>query len=651
MDPNEKVDLRSSAIRSALRLDSGSEGVRVDESGFVAHFRAPITPEDESEPLAVTCAGGTRTLVWSGRLDNRDDLAGTLGVRRNRFPITDSSIVAAALEKWGDDVCEHLLGDFALVCWNHRERQLLLASDHTANRAIFYSASSGRIAFSTSVSALLGMPGIPRDIDQRSLARTLLDFPPERGCTMFRHIKYVPAATQLIWSQNGISERRYWAPRFQTTLRYANDSDYVDHARELLDEAVRCRLRVRGTIVSHLSGGLDSTAVTATAARLAAPARVLALTAVSDPNAEVFAPPDRAFGDETEHAAAVARMYCNIEHRRVPAGLTAPEPPEVLFYGCGIPIRNLLNVDWFWPANRMAFKEGARAVLIGSSGNLTLSWAGQYRLRDLVRGGNWVSAAREALAVSREQRRSLRQTVRSQIVPPLVPGIVRRAWRGLKSLKMPDWRRQSAISLELFRTEGADLRIGEDTFPENGGGYDASSRQFYLEDISLRAPNPLFREVNGFEMWDPLADIRLVEFCLAIPAEQYFAGGIARRLARRTLADRLPESIVRETRRGRQSPEWFHRLSSVRKQMADKLQRLSKLPQAQYALDFGYMQRILDAWPADAAAAQEKFSLLVRGLARGVNVAEFLEWVEHGCPPAYPAHFDQLVGVSTLCGS
>jgi asparagine synthase (glutamine-hydrolysing) len=158
----------------------------------------------------------------------------------------------------------------------------------------------------------------------------------------------------------------------------------------------------------------------------------------------------------------------------------------------------------------------------------------------------------------------------------------------------------------------------------------------------LRPGSALLRPYVGFERWDPLADLRLIDFCLSIPSEQYMLDGVTRRLARRVLDDRVPAAVLRENRKGRQSPEWFHRLSGGRNRLGETLQRLSKSALASHALDIRRMQGVLDRWPADAHTAQAKYGPLVLVLARGVNVGEFLEWVEGGCvpppgaPPAVP---------------
>jgi asparagine synthase (glutamine-hydrolysing) len=73
---------------------------------------------------------------------------------------------------------------------------------------------------------------------------------------------------------------------------------------------------------------------------------------------------------------------------------------------------------------------------------------------------------------------------------------------------------------------------------------------------------------------DPTADIRLLEFCLTIPTEQFLRDGIPRALARRALADRLPKQVLEEPRRGLQVADWHEDLTAVRDRIIDELDRL-----------------------------------------------------------------------------
>jgi asparagine synthase (glutamine-hydrolysing) len=598
--------------------------------GLLAHFQSLITPEDRWERLPAVFCGGKKVLLWDGRLDNREDLIRSLRLPKETGIITDGAIVAAALRHWGDDACRHLLGDFAFACWDMEERRLILASDHIGGRVILYHVNSQRIVFATSMDALYGFPELPLEIDLASLARVLVDAPPAPGTTMFKAVKQLPPAGYLVWSSTGVTVKRYWAPEVSKRLRYSSDESYVEHARELLDTAVRCRLRTTGPIVSQLSGGLDSSAVTSTAARIAGASPVFSVTAVAQEGVPVCLPSKRIFVDEWAHASAVAAAYPNLTTCRVPASPVTNDDPRHLFYARGMPVRNFMNASWFGAANEAVRAVGARTLLVGMAGNLTLTWNGRRRLADLACGAKLWALNRElrGLATAGIGRPwdSIRRDVLSRTV---MPGLRRiRDWMRGSNV---DWRAASAISTELGATQNVHLILEESIGRIPGLTHDSSLRLRYFEDMWRRPGNALLRSYLGFERWDPLADVRLIEFCIAIPPEQYLLDGVPRRLARRVLADRVPAEVLGENRKGRQSPEWFHRMNCGRKHLAATLERLKRSPLAGYALDLPKIKAAVDDWPADANAAQARYGSLVLVLARGINVGEFLEWAEGGC--------------------
>lgn len=634
--PNGRVvDIRHPRLRAALRLDSGARLWHSPEEGILSHSQSIVTREDLWENLPLVFAGGRKVLVFDGRLDNREELIESLYLHQQADgPIPDGAIVSAAIERWGDDACCHLVGDFAIACWDIGRRRLLLASDHTGGRVIFYHATRDGIVFATRMDAIWSLPGISSDVDLQCIARLLLDCTPDAEATPFRTIRLLPAASRLIWSAgDDIKLNRYWTPNFATRIRYVRDEDYVDHARELLDTAVRCRLRAIGPIACQLSGGFDSAGVTATAAKLMAPHSILSVTAVPQPDVPALPGSARAFVDEWEHAGAVARMHPNIEAHVAPAEPPKHVDPRHLFHVRGTPVRNFLNVSWFGAANQKVRELGARVLLAGTSGNLTLSWSGNRRPTDLASSGHLWSLSREIRGLSRRGVRRPWQAIRRDILPQIVSPPLRRAYGWVRGASTPDWGRTSAISSELALAANAEAIAQENIGCIPGLGHDASSRLRHFESNWRRPGNPLLRPYLGFDRRDPLGDIRLVEFCISLPSDQYMLDGVTRRLARRVLADRVPEQLLRENRKGRQNPDWFYRLSCEREQFAESIERLKKSPLASYALDLPRMKNILEDWPADADDAERKLTSLVAVLARGVNTGEFLEWVESGCIP------------------
>ncbi len=588
--------------------------------GHVAfqQYAVPTTPEAAGEVLPATFADGRYLLGFDGRLDNREDLARSIGIERFAY-VPDSVILAAAWEKWGADSPHHLLGDFALAVWDDRDRSLTLACDQTTGgRPIFYHASDDRIAFSTSLPALLRVADVPRELDPHSLAGAAQWRWPGHGTTCFRHIRQLPPGGRLRWSAGRYTVDRYWQPDWSRRIHYRRDTDYVEAARELLDRAVAAHSRVVGPLVCELSGGLDSTAVVASAARQHPERQIRTVTAVSDDGAILPREESYAFHDEWTRVQAVAALYPNVGALRVPALPMRAEmaDPQRQFALTGMPGPNPFDSSWFDPARAQAVALGARSVLVGASGNLTFSAAAATYLSDIAANGRWLAllghSARLAHApggasmagLMRRAVREARSGVPAPGGPDLGPAIAAR------------YRRGAVVALPSAPTHLAAEREG-----------------FFARTVeSRRVANVTSRALHGIETRDPLGYLPLLEFCFAIPPEQYLLGGVPRSFARRVLADRLPPQVTQERRLGLQCPEIAARIGSQRDWLIDTLARVERSPQATDIIDTAWIRATIAAIPQDLRDMGPDFATPLRRAAAALQVGQFVLWVEGGCP-------------------
>ena len=148
---------------------------------------------------------------------------------------------------------------------------------------------------------------------------------------------------------------------------------------------------------------------------------------------------------------------------------------------------------------------------------------------------------------------------------------------------------------------------------------------WFRERQSALQATGLVRALHGFEVRDPMADRRLLEFCFSLPDSLYLQGGVTRLLARRVTADRLPGEVVNNRKRGMQCPEYLHRMSMVRPFLGERLEELEASPLAQRLLDLKRMKALLSNWPNRPASPEH---LIV--LHRGLHFGAFLRWIETG---------------------
>ena len=123
---------------------------------------------------------------------------------------------------------------------------------------------------------------------------------------------------------------------------------------------------------------------------------------------------------------------------------------------------------------------------------------------------------------------------------------------------------------------------------------------------------------------DPTADIRLLEFCLAVPTEQYARDGKLGALAKDALADRVPQLVLNERRKGLQAPDWHEHLTAARERITAEIARLEACAPATQTLDLARMRKLVEDWPAAGWEKGEIMSRYRMALLRGISTGYFL---------------------------
>ncbi|WP_040277584.1 asparagine synthetase B, partial [Xanthomonas citri] len=265
--------------RLGQALDARGIGpVRVWQDGPVAivHRQHVFTPQDADEAMPWVGASGA-VLAADVRLAARQELASALQHPAN-VTLPDGVLLLEALQCWDTAALPRLHGCYALALYRPDRHRLLLARDPIGLRSLFVHRGPHLIAFATRLRALLALPQVPKDLDERALADKLImdRARPER--TIYRAIDRVPMAHAVVLTPEATHCQRWWSPPEAGSLRLRNDAEVEAAAAEVLDRAVADALRARGPVATCLTGGLDSGSITLSAARQQAPSPLLVLT-------------------------------------------------------------------------------------------------------------------------------------------------------------------------------------------------------------------------------------------------------------------------------------------------------------------------------------------------------------------------------------
>ncbi|MBE2271781.1 MAG: hypothetical protein IAE80_26345 [Anaerolinea sp.] len=243
------------------------------------------------------------TIVAHVRIDAREDLIPALrsaGIDA-KLDAPDVELLAKAYLAWGEDFLTHLLGDFAFVLWDAQARKLVAARDQFGVLPLFYAQVGGALILSGEISAIRRHPKVSAALNDVFIGDFLTIGNPlfyEKTNTAFADISRLPPAhvlTMKLDDAGTLTTRRYWQlPHDDPMIRYRKESDYIEQFHEVFGRAVKDRMRA-GRIVVTLSGGLDSTAIAATAVQLvksgAVNAELTAFTSVHDrthPDTEAY---------------------------------------------------------------------------------------------------------------------------------------------------------------------------------------------------------------------------------------------------------------------------------------------------------------------------------------------------------------------------
>jgi asparagine synthase (glutamine-hydrolysing) len=590
------------------------------------------TPEDsfDQQPL-VDPASGT-VLVFDGRLDNRDEVARELALRGSEAEfMPDSALVLRACLRWDTRAVVHLIGDFALACWQPHRRRLWLARDPMGHRPLYWHRHSDFFAFATMPKALFTVPGIPRALCEERLHDYLCLWPTVGPESLFKDIYRVEPGELLLLDGDRITTHRFHQFDPERQIHLPSDDDYLEAFREHLDRAVAVRLRSNGPIASQLSSGFDSSTVTAIAARQLAErgAPLLAYTAV--PRAGFDGPvPKGRHADEGPAARALAARFPNIEHILIRPGGTSPidnlrHDVEAL----DLPPLNLCNMVWLEAIKTHAAQRGVKVLLNGSRGNFTISHtAGMAHLAGLLGQGEWAAWWREARALKRRhpQRRwrGLLATSLARNLPPVLWSILERIRGG--SGKVTDYAPiNPAFMAGIQARRRAKKPAGRRD--DRPGSDPRRTRIAALNGLDegeyMAAAN-----TQGLDQRDPTADVRLAEFCLALPDSQYLREGNTRWLLRRLMDGVLPPEILDARTRGLQAADWYEAAGQALPRLREEVASLMRHDAAGDYLDLEALRDAVDNWPEsgwETPAIEQTYRLK---LLRGLSAGAFLHYLD-----------------------
>jgi len=497
---------------------------------------------------------GSVWVVFNGEIYNFKALRGLLERQGHRFRTnTDTEVIVHLYEQYGESCVDKMRGMFAFAIWDERRKTLLLGRDRLGIKPLFYTVADGRLAFGSELKVLLQLPEVERRLNWSSVNYlfTAMCTPSSESIVEGVH-KLKPGHILTASAAHGVRVRQYWDVEFDPDYG-KSESYFVERLRDLLEESVRLRLIADVPLGAFLSGGIDSSSVVATMARLSStPVKTFSIGF-----------PDKDY-DETEYARQVARKFGTEHHELV------VDP-------------NVLNVidDLAWYLDEPFGDSSAIPTYMVSKlagEHVTVVLSGD--------GGDELFAGYDRYLKERMERRMANIPVPIRKAASLFGSVMPEGMKGRNFLRHfafdgADRYFDANILFKeiekasLFEPDAYTVILNEDprrvwrSFLDNGKMHWLSSLQYM--DIKSYLPNDILTKVDrmsmahSIEAREPLLDHKLVEFAATIPPELKLKGKTTKYIFKKAMEGILPNEILHRPKRGFAIPlgRWFRGQLSV----------------------------------------------------------------------------------------
>jgi asparagine synthase (glutamine-hydrolysing) len=558
--PRGAAEARLWAMIGTLRhRGPDDEGVWTDGRAGLAHARLSIIDLSPAGHQPMASADDSVWITYNGEIYNFAEIRPELEALGYPFRSrSDTEVIVNGWHAWGPGIFARLRGMFALALWDRRTQKLILARDRIGKKPLYYGRTNSGFLFGSEIKSLLAWPDAPRTPDLTAIDRYLtLGYVPA-GQTSFAGIEKLPAAHYLVLGlrpEGGFAEpelHRYWRLPEPRAVRPRPEAELRAELVTQLDEAVRLRLISDVPLGAFLSGGVDSSAIVATMARVGG-GRVKTFSIG-------FAEKEY---DETRYARMVAERY-GTEHEELVVEPDAVAVLPKLVWHYGEPFADPSAIPTYY-VSEMARRK-VTVALNGDGGDECFLGYNRYRaMRHLSRLDNMPRWGRLGL----------------ERMLGLAPGAIQRRLkipqiRGL--LRAPEHQpaRRYAFTIVYFTDLEKAAGYDEAMTDALGGSVLDLLEPYFAEapslvsganwaDIHTYLPDDLMVKVDvasmahGLESRSPLLDHVLMEWAAGIPENVKIRGGETKALFKSAMEPYLPSELLYRPKMGFGCPvdHWF----------------------------------------------------------------------------------------------
>lgn len=554
-----KVELET-VIRMRKKLDHrGPDSSGVYQNGPIAfaHRRLAVIDLDSSAEQPMLDKSGRYCIIFNGEIYNYLSLRRELEQAGVCFRTkSDTEVLLESYKYWGENFLTRINGMFAFAIWDQSARKLFMARDRLGEKPLFYYFfPHGGISFASEIKSLIEDNEIPLQIDYDSLNNYLsLSYVLAPRSIIHRIVKLPPAHSITIEEGKNPKVQKYWSLRdhYLNKRNFKHFSDASDEFRALFQDSISLRLQSDVPVGSFLSGGLDSSIVTA----------AMASDPTSHSNIGITADFSEKSYSELDDARSVAK-HLRVPHSCLQVNRPSLEDLRKIIYFLDEPFADTSIIPMYYLS--LHAKKHVTVMLSGDGADELFGGYSTYladRLNLLFRfvPGFVPRIFKEAYCtlfpVSRSKV-SMDMKIRRFLTGcNSVPCTAHYSWREIFSRK----ERQELLQPDCFlqSTEREALGIFESYWKDLEFAHPLD-RAMYVDTMTW-LPDDILTKVDrctmahGLEARTPFLDHRIAEFAASLPIEYKISGVTGKRILRESFGKALPRSTLRKQKSGFNAP-------------------------------------------------------------------------------------------------
>lgn len=517
MDLTQQRPILEGMVKTLSRRGPDAAGTWLSTRAALGHRRLIVVdPEGGGQPMTRRRGERTYTITYNGELYNTLELRRELEARGHTFLTrnSDTEVLLVAYMEWGTACVERFNGIFAFAIWSEADQSLFLARDRLGVKPLFYAQRGSAFLFGSELKALLAHPSVRPEVDTEGLAEVFVMGPSRTpGHGVYRGVAEVRPGYCLLYDRNGIHPRQYWA--LESRPHTDNLDTTAAHVRELFQDTVERQLVSDVPVCTLLSGGLDSSAITAIAARAFQRDGLGTLHTYSidyEGNERYFRPDHFQPNSDAPWVSRVSDFLGTCHHA---IEIGTPELAEALVPAVlANDLPGMADVDSSLYLFCREIKKDATVALSGESADEVFGGYPWFHSTEVLAAGTfpWIRMTRE----------------RARFLSPELA-------EGLRPVEYVAERYRDALA-EVPRL------VGEDPI-------EARMREMFYLNITRFMQTLLDRKDRmsmavGLEVRVPFCDHRLVEYVWNIPWAMKNCDNMAKGILRRALAGMLPDDVL-----------------------------------------------------------------------------------------------------------